>query len=61
MAITAGQRLTYHLNHEQDDTGNDKSMETVINVNRSLKYNIYIYIYIYIYNVSETCCFHWLH
>ena len=42
MAIIAGQRLMYHLNHEQDDIGN-KIMETVIHVNRSLKY-IYIYI-----------------
>ena len=46
MAIIAGQRLMYHLNHEQDDIGNNKIMETVIHVNRSLKY-IYIYIYIY--------------
>ena len=48
MAIIAGQRLMYHLNHEQDDIGNNKIMETVIHVNRSLKY-IYIYIYIHIY------------
>ena len=47
MAIIAGQRLMYHLNHEQDDIGNNKIMETVIHVNRSLKY-IYIY---YIYNI----------
>ena len=51
MAIIAGQRLMYHLNHEQDDIGNNKIMETVIHVNRSLKY-IYIYIIyiIIIYN-----------